>query len=262
MKLWITLLSLLFFTLPASAQRGGEICAAEGAVPAEISAILSDGTITLKEGVMLRLANIVWPDRIEPQVRDKLARGLEQTLLGQKVSWKPSAGPDRWGITPAFLFVQEPDSSLPPFWLQAGMIEAGLVPAWPENLQGACWTTLLEHESVAIQRRRGHWAPRVQAQRLARIAAEPKAHAGRRIVVQWRVASARKWRDLYFLNMGARRMDGAAISLAPQTISALTARGDAPEILAGRSIVARIIVPSEGLRRARLESADHLQVRR
>lgn len=238
------------------------ICALEGALSAEIGAIATDGTITLKEGLLLRLANIIWPDHLEPGIRERLAKGLTETLHGQRVSWKPVAGPDRWGIVPANLFVQEPviadQPDLPPFWLQAGMLEAGLVPAWPEFPQGDCWETLLGHEGLAVRQRRGHWAPRVQAQRLARIADNPSAHAGRRIVVQWRVASARKWRDLVFLNMGAQQREGAAVSMTPSTISALTQRGLPPESLAGQRIIARIAVPAEGLRRARLESAEHL----
>ncbi|MGL5447027.1 MAG: hypothetical protein ACRDBL_06950 [Rhabdaerophilum sp.] len=238
------------------------VCSREGALSAEIGAIATDGTITLKEGLLLRLANIIWPDHLEPGVREKLAIGLTETLRSQRVSWKPAAGPDRWGIVPAYLFVQEPaiaeQPDLPPFWLQAGMLEAGLVPAWPEFSYGVCWETLLSHEKIAIERRRGHWAPRVQAQRLARIVTNPSAHAGRRIVVQWRVASARKWRDLVFLNMGAQQREGAALSMAPATISALTQRGLPPESLAGQRIIARIAVPAEGLRRARLESAEHL----
>lgn len=237
-------------------------CAIEDALPAEIGAIASDGTITLKDGLLLRLANIVWPDHLEPGVRDKLRNGLMQTLLSQRIRWKPAAGPDRWGIVPAFLFVQEPaiegQPELPPFWLQAGMLEAGLVPAWPEFMHGPCWETLLGHEKIAVERRRGHWAPRVQAQRLARIGSDPAAHAGRRIVVQWRVASARKWRDLVFLNIGSRAREGASISLNPTTISALTQRGSPPDRLAGQRIIARIAIPMEGLRRTRLESAEHL----
>ncbi len=237
-------------------------CTPEGALVTEIGAIAADGTITLKDGLLLRLANVIWPDHLEPGVRDKLAQGLTETLRNQRVSWKPAAGPDRWGIVPAFLFVQEPATThqpeLPPFWLQAGMVEAGLVPAWPEFSHHDCWATLVEHERIAVQRRRGHWAPRVQAQRLARIGANPAAHAGRRIVVQWRVASARKWRDLVFLNMGRRGTEGASLSLTAATITALTTRGFAPEHLAGQRIIARIAVPGDGLRRARIESAEHL----
>jgi hypothetical protein len=264
MTRWIAL-SLLAMIWPVSgfAQASKpSACVTEGALVADIGSIAPDGTITLKDGLLLRLANIVWPDHLEPGVREKLARGLSETLRGQRVSWKPAAGPDRWGIVPAFLFVQEPtvenQPDLPPFWLQAGMLEAGLVPAWPEFPHAQCWDTLLDHEKIAVQRRRGHWAPRVQAQRLARIGANPAQHAGRRIVVQWQVASARKWRELVFLNMGRRAREGAAISLSPATISALTVRGLAPETLAGQRIIARIAVPAEGLRRARLESAEHL----
>jgi hypothetical protein len=237
-------------------------CTLEGALDADIGAIAPDGTLTLKDGLLLRLANIVWPDHLEPGLRDRLAKGLAETLKDQRIRWRPAAGPDRWGIVPAFLFVQEPavgnQPGLPPFWLQAGMLEAGLVPAWPEFPHQDCWQTLLEHEKIAVQRRRGHWAPRVQAQRLALISANPAAHAGRRIVVQWRVASARKWRDLVFLNMGPRGTEGASVSISPATITALTTRGLAPEHLAGKRIIARIAVPGDGLRRTRLESADHL----
>lgn len=266
MKLWIAVLWLSLLALPATAQRLAEACVAEGTLPAEIGTVLPDGTITLKDGLLLRLAGIVWPDRIELSVQEKLARGLKESLSGQRVTWRAAGGPDRWGIVPAHLFVQEPETGgqmpLPPFWLQAGMVEAGLVPAWPEGVAGSCWETLLGHEAIAVQRRRGHWAPRVQAQRMARIGANPVEHAGRRVVTLWRVSSARAWRDLYFLNVAGRGRDGPAVSLAPATISALTARGDAPEHLGGKQVIARFVVPAEGLRRARIESADHLQIRR
>lgn len=232
-------------------------CEPEEALPADIQRIETDGTLSLKEGPVLRLANIVWPDHLEPNLREKLAKGLVDSLRGQHVSWKAVAPPDRWGATPAFLFVQEPDSALPPFWLQAGMVEAGLVPAWPE-LPGACWDDLLGHEAIAIAQRRGHWAPRVQAQRLARIEADPTQQAGRRMVVIWNVASVRPWREIFFLNIRGAGRAGPALSATAATISVLTQRGLSPEKLAGRRIVARFIVSREGLRRSRLDSADHL----
>lgn len=241
--------------IPAS-----RLCDPEGAIPADVRRIAPDGTIALAEGPALRLANIVWPDRLEPNLREKLANGLAETLRGQRISWKPVAPPDRWGTTPAFLFVREPDSeagpALPPFWLQAGMVEAGLVPAWPD-IPG-CWDDLVAHEAIAIARRRGHWAPRVQASRLSGIEADAARHAGRRMVVIWTLAHVRPWRDIYYLNIQGMRRGGASLSATANTISALTRRGMPPELLANRRVIVRFTVPREGLRRTRLESADHL----
>lgn len=215
----------------------------------------------MKDGPVLKLANIVWPDHLEPNLREKLAKGLIESFKGQRVSWKAVAPPDRWGATPAFLFVQEPDSegaeAPPPFWLQAGMVEAGLVPAWPEH-PGLCWDDLLAHEAIAIEQRRGHWAPRVQAQRLATIDTDATIQAGRRMVVIWTLSGVRPWRDLFFLNVRGGGRGGPSLSATPATISALTQRGLAPEALAGRRVVVRFIVSRDGLRRSRLDSADHL----
>jgi hypothetical protein len=212
---------------------------------------------------MLRLANIAWPDHLEPNLREKLANGLVESFRDQRVSWKAVAQPDRWGAIPAFIFVQEPDSpsatALPPFWLQAGMVEAGLVPAWPE-ITGECWEELLTHEAVAIGQRRGYWAPRVQSRRLAGIEADPPRQAGRRMAVIWTISGVRRWREIFFLNIRNSARAGPALSATATTISALTRRGLPPESLVNRRVVARFIVAHEGLSRSRLESADHLTV--
>ena len=238
-------------------------CAPEGALPANVRRIESDGTIMLKEGPTLRLANIVWPDHLEPNLRAKLAKGLVESLQEQRVSWKAVAPPDRWGAIPAFIFVQEPDSpsaaALPPFWLQAGMVEAGLVPAWPEII-GGCWDELVTHEAVAIDQRRGHWAPRLQSRRLAGIEADPSRQAGRRMAVIWTVSEVRRWREIFFLNIRNAARGGPALSASAAAISALTRRGLPPESLVNRRVVVRFIVAREGLSRSRLESADHLTV--
>ena len=265
----LTILAMgLAMSLPARAQMP-VLCEASGALDAEIGAISEDGIITLRDGLLLSLANIVWPDTLEPDLRRRLSAGLMETLRGQRVQWKAASGPDRWGVTPAFLFVQEPPEAgripLPPFWLQAGIVEAGLAPAWPDVPAGACWTTLLAHEATAVVRRRGYWAPRVQNHRLGPIRANPGAHAGRRVVLLWRVASARPWRDLLFLNAAAEgragnTRAGLAVSLSERTRNALSTRGVIPGQLEGSRLLTRIIIPAEGLRRARIETADHLQV--
>ncbi len=252
---WVAVLFTAGFALGQSVTP--RACTPEAALPANIQRIDADGTLTLAEGPALKLANIVWPDHLEPNMRAKLAKGLTESLHGQRVSWKAVAPPDRWGATPAYLFVQEPDSTLPPFWLQAGMVEAGLVPGWPDAT-GHCWEELLTHEAIAIRERRGHWAPRVQAQRLATIEGDPGRHAGRRMVVIWTISAVRPWREIFFLNIRGAGRTGPSLSATSATISALTQRGQTPEKLAGQRAVIRFLVAREGLRRSRLDSADHL----
>jgi len=139
------------------------------------------------------------------------------------------------------------------------MVEAGLVPAWPE-ITGGCWDELVTHEAVAIDQRRGHWAPRLQSRRLAGIEADPSRQAGRRMAVIWTVSEVRRWREIFFLNIRNAARGGPALSASAATISALTRRGLPPESLVNRRVVVRFIVAREGLSRSRLESADHLTV--
>jgi hypothetical protein len=258
-------LALSAAALPAAGQtRETALCDASGALETRIGAIAQDGTITLAEGIVISLANIAWPDAAEPLLRRKLVDGLNQSLAGQRISWKPVAGPDRWGITPAFVFVQEPGATMDPvrapFWLQAGMVELGLVPAWPDVLAGTCWQSLLSHERIAITRRRGHWAPRVQSQRIRQMAAAPAHHAGRKFVALWQVADVRPWRELTFLNLAGQPRGGIALSLTQRTVQDLRQAGFAFHELPGRRVIARVIVPVDGLRRARIERAEHLQM--
>ncbi len=70
----------------------------------------------------------------------------------------------------------------------------------------------------------------------------------------------RPWREIFFLNISGAGRTGPALSATASTISALTQRGLSPESLARRRVVIRFIVSREGLRRSRLESADHLGV--
>lgn len=238
-------------------------CDAEGAIATEITGHDADGIFSLPEGYRLRLANIIWPDHLEPGQRAELSARLTEALKDQHVSWKPAAGPDRWGITPANFFVREKNGDLAPFWLQAGLVEAGLVPAWPEPLNPACWTRLTTHEATAIKARRGYWAPRAQSTRHRMIAADPEAHAGRRLAALWRVKSVKPWRSMHFVNFMPSFRGGPSIGLTRRQMTQFgdakkTSPGKDPMLWQGKWIVARFIVGSRGLSRLRVESIDHI----
>lgn len=235
-------------------------CAPEGALPLVIERIGEDGVIPISDGLSLTLANIVWPDHLEPAARGDLVARLKSASAGQRLSWKPAAGPDRWGHVPAHLFVQEPGGALAPFWLQAGLVEAGLAPAWPEPDNSACWALLRTHEGHAIKARRGYWAPRAQTHRHRVIEASRPAHAGRKTVALWRVASVRPWRNLVFVNFAPSFRGAPSLGLTSRQVAQLAETGLAVQDWKGKRIVVRFILGGLGLSRIRIEAPRHLDL--
>lgn len=234
-------------------------CDAEGATL--VKALLHDaeGVFRIDGKERVRLANIVWPDHLEPHRRANLAKILAESL-GEDVemSWKPAAVPDRWGIIPAHLFLREKSGKQPAFWLQAGLVENGFVPVWPDAYDTGCRDRLLRHEAEAIRQRRGYWAPRAQAARHRAIMLAPEAHAGRRLVALWPVRSVRAWRMLHFVNFVPSFRGAPALGLTRKQFAQLQERGNDPENWRGKRIVARVILGAGGLSRLRIEAVDHV----
>jgi hypothetical protein len=248
----------LFLMLAPSGLAAPLPCDADGAGETTLAAIGVDGVIRLGDGRAITLANIIWPDHLEKRARDHLVARLREATDSQRITWKPAAGPDRWGNVPAHLFLQEPDRRLPPFWLQAGIVEAGLAPAWPDPENLACWQRLVPHERVAIKKRRGYFAPRAQARRHRAIETDRQAHAGRPVVAMWRVANVRKWRSLVFVNFAPSFRGGPSLGLTARQVSQLGEAGLSVAEWQGKRIIARFIIGSGGLSRLRVETPWHL----
>lgn len=233
-------------------------CEPEGALRTEIAGHDEDGIFTITEGYRIRLANIIWPDHLEPGQRQLLASQLDAAMKEQEISWKPAAGPDRWGVTPAHLFLKEKGGMLQPFWLQGGLVEAGILPGWPDQPNSPCWTRLKEHEAVAIKARKGYWAPRAQAARHRTLEASREAHAGRKIAALWRVRSVRPWRSMHFVNFVPSFRGGPSIGLTRKQMTLLSEAQKNPAQWQGKWIIARFLVGTAGLSRLRVESIDHI----
>ncbi len=232
-------------------------CEPEGAGALELAGIAPDGTLTATDGTGFRLAGILWPDRLEPARRQALSTYISASLAGETLAYKPAGPPDRWGIRPAYLFVQEAGSGATPFWLQAGLVAAGLTPAWPE-LPTPCWQRLLAYESRARGDRRGFWAPRAQAARHSRMAQAASDQLGRRLVARWRVAAVRQGTWLTYVNFTPLFRVGPALALTSKQVQRLAEQGLPPETLVGRFVVVRLIAGPAGLKRARLAQAEGL----
>ncbi len=180
-----------------------------------------EGVFSFASGARIRLAGILWPDAQEPERRALLQATLETALDPQThLFWRAQAAPDRWGILPAALFAKEADTNAAPFLVQEGLVAQGLAPLWPEG-DAACHLRLQHAQRHALAMRRGYWAPRAQASRLARLAAAPETQIGRRIVAHWRFVRARTWRDLTFIHVAPGTRRAPSLMLAPKIAARL-----------------------------------------
>jgi hypothetical protein len=235
-------------------------CQPVDAVPLQGVDVGEDGILLLDGHTRIRLAGILWPDGEEKSARIALAERLTAAMAGQALSWRKAGEADRWGILPAHLFVSEPGSTLPPFWLQAGILEAGLAQGWPNILEKSCWTTLKHHESLAIRAKRGVWAPRAQSARLRPVWAAPEHHQGRRIVALWRVARVRQGRAITFVNLSRVSRAGASLWISQSMAKRLMQDGKDMSTWQSKWIIARFVVGSHGLKRIRPEAPDHVDI--
>jgi hypothetical protein len=235
-------------------------CVPEGSPHAASLDIGEDGVILLDGKHRLRLAGLLWPDGQESETRKALARKIITALAGQKLSWRPAGEADRWGITPAHVFVAEPDGLLPPFWLQGGIVEAGLAPAWPDLIEKPCWIILQLHETIARRAKRGFWAPRAQAARHSRIRQDPAQHQGRRIVALWRVSSVKSGRAVTFVNLGKPARSGASLWISQSQRQNFSKAGREITQWTGKWIITRFVLNEYGLRRIRIETPDHVDI--
>jgi hypothetical protein len=233
------------------------LCTPEAATPLDLASVALDGTLTAPDGRHFRLAGIVWPDALEPGRRAALKSVLEQAVLSETLSYTPAAPPDRWGIQPIYLFVTEKHGAAPAFWLQGGLVEAGLAPGWPE-LPQLCWHHLMQFEKIARRAHRGFWAPRAQAARHRVLAAHPGANLGRRMVARWKVISVRQSQILTYVNIVPFFRVGPSLGLTGKQVQDLAKQGRDPARMAGHFVVARFVSGPAGLQRARLAQGDAL----
>lgn len=235
-------------------------CTPAGAKPASTITLKHDGVLHIDGDIRLSLAGVLWPDALEEEARDQLYQSLTNALAGQIISWKPAGTANRWGIMPAYLFVQEKGTTLPPFWLQAGMVEAGLTPAWPNLLEKPCWQALLAHERSAQHKNLGYWASTAQTKRHATINADLAAHQGRHLVARWRVSSVKAGRAVQFINLAEATRNGSALWLSQNQATNFAKIGKNSADWQGKWIILRFVLNEHGFRRIRVETTEHVDI--
>jgi hypothetical protein len=243
-----------------NAASGAAQCQPNGAEPTAIRAINLDGTFLLKDGQIVTLDGLLWPDADTPKSRAALRETLLGALEGAIIAWKPLGPPDRWGHIPAHLFVNEPQTGHAPFWLQVGIAEKGLVPLWPGQMSRECWRILRQAETIAFSNRRGYWAPRAQSFRRWAIRNDPRHHEGRHFVLHAQPQRIRAGRALIFVNLSSSNRHGPTLMLTKTQKDRLTKAGKNPDLWLRQRLMIRFIVPSNGLSRIRIETADHVDL--
>lgn len=221
-------------------------CSADSAQPAKFARVDANGDITLADGTRLRLVGLAWPEAWRQHERDALVHRLNAALADARMTFQTAGELDRWGRLPAYVFLQEPASGtgpeLAPFWLTAGIVEAGLAAAWPDVELGGCWTTLAAHERAARVARVGIWAEQgAWSGRWNGRHAESE-DVGRKITIIARVKAVKRGRRVWFINLEGAAARDVSIMIAARAIPRFQIAGLLPETLEGRTVALRTVV--------------------
>lgn len=236
--------------------------AARGCEPAEarpvvVSDVLADGDLVTPEGV-LRLAGIAWPGPGQAAARARARAGLKAALAGAELS-AVAGRPDRWGRLTANLFVREAGGPWPAFWLQAGMVEHGLVRAWPEAGLGRCWAVLQRHERLAREAGAGLWAEPVQgAGEEGEGGTEPTV--GRRITTIGTIRSVRESRGVWFINLDQEGMSPITVMLDRRLVRRMKDGQQKAADLTGRTIAVRAVLRAGQRPRQVVERPEQMEI--
>jgi micrococcal nuclease len=122
-----------------------------------VLAIAGPQTLRLADGRFVRLAEVLTPSAVSGAGYDPSAAAtafLRSAVLGRKVEVKfGGAQRDRYGVYTAHVFV----TGEHPFWLQEGLVSAGLAQVFPQADNHACSRELASSEGKARREKRGHW---------------------------------------------------------------------------------------------------------
>ncbi len=160
-SLSVFLLLLLLLGAETHGQRralaDGEACRLAPGGESTVLAIAGPQTLRLADGRFIRLAEVLTPSPASGAGYDPSLAAtafLRSAALGRRVEVRfGGASRDRYGVYTAHVFV----AGDPPFWLQEGLVGAGLAQAFPQGDNHACSRKLISIEVKAREEKRGHW---------------------------------------------------------------------------------------------------------
>lgn len=241
----------------ASALSAGALaegCPIETAATGRVAAVLSGDSIVLDSGLPVRLASVAVPEGAGNEAA--AAAALSQLLAGGEVEIRlASPDPDRYGRSLAHVFVPgEPD-----LWLQAALVERGILEVRTTPDDASCARALLALESAAREARVGVWADgslapfRAGDPTLAR-------HRGSYAAVEGRVISTGSTERTVFLNFGYDWSADFTVTMSASDAAAFDFSGIGVEGLSGRFVRVRGWLEERDGATIRIDHAEQIEI--
>jgi len=221
-----------------TAAAAASACGFEPQGEGRVSAIIDARSFRMDDGREVRLAGIeVVTD--DTAALASLVAGRSVTLHGQ------TDAPDRYGRQPAFVFLDDADSTV-----QGMLLERGAALASGTVADKACAAELAASEAPARQSKRGLWAGSA-AIKNAESPDDILARVGQFTVVEGKVLSVRQAGSVTYVNFGRRWTRDFAVTISRRVEPAIEAAGISPKALENRRIRVRGVV--EGRTGPRIE---------
>lgn len=234
------LVSCLYWA-PVAAGEGG--CALPVTEMVRVAGAIDGDTIETEDGATVRLAAIEAPKALgfgDPAMAEAAREALEGLVAGTPVSLaRVGDGPDRYGWVHAQAFL--PDGR----WLQAVLVEAGLVRIRPLEGETACVIPLLAAEDTARAADLGVWKGK-RNDPLNPDDPSLLARSGLYELVEGRVLSVGHGSYMIFLDFGPVYRRDFTVMIPPPVAERLAAAGFPADSLEGRSVRVRGVIEESG----------------
>ncbi len=193
---------------------------------AEVIEVITPQTIMLRNGQIIHLAGIRFPD-YTPQVAGSFAvtaiKILKDMLGGQSVEVYQTKNKDwgrsnRMGHDLAHLYI--PEKGL---WVQGALLSLGLAQVETAQRNPEMAAQMLEIEKAAREEKTGIWE---EAKILS--PEETPGHLNSFQIVEGKIESAAIKKNRYYLNFGGNWRDDFTVSIAPENKSVFSKQGINP----------------------------------
>ncbi len=203
--------------------------AAQMATPAGVDERLE---IRLEEGPVLKMTGIEPPraSALAPGRPKDIARELSNWLAGRQLLFEPVDAPDRWGRTPARIFLVNDQGAVS---LELALISGGL--AQTALARGPCADALRQSEAAARSAGLGLWADPAFFPVSPARPEDFVPRAGALILVEGKVFSVGRVAQRLYLNLSAKR-GALSATISKRNWPKFEKAGLAPAALVGKMV--------------------------
>jgi endonuclease YncB( thermonuclease family) len=206
-------------------------CSFEAQGEGRVSAVIDARAFRMDDGREVRLAGI---ETVADGSAALLVAGRNVTLRGE------TDAPDRYGRQPAFVFVEQAETSV-----QSQLLTQGNALVSSAVADKACAAELGAAEAVARRARRGIWADSA-AIKNAESPGDILARIGQFTVVEGKVLSVRQAGATTYVNFGRRWTRDFAVTISRRVMPAFEAAGISLKALENKRIRVRGWIEARG----------------